>query len=382
MKHAGELLQIIRKEKSINQHDFSLAVGISQSVINEIESGKRHLSGKYIRKIEDAYLLSDTEIKLLKQQAITDNAQEEYGIELNEYFIAPLESLEANIDLIQHLRVSRNIALAEDIIPQQIMRLEEIKKKYPSDKRRINILIAKAIIERLETLRHTKTPKEIMSVSHEDLVHLKTIAPFLVDIPELHDMALMLPVVLRYVANKLFDSNSLLNVLTEITTPNSIRITARATLLNDVILYKNGYLSHTDALNRFKKAEQLVGKILASNYLSEVDCISIYEAFSFGYTILGLNDNNNFLNKAKEIYIQGNREKLRIMEGLLIRTELFGLMKNENENISSIVSLSEHAINISKNLLYKRQRGQIIQLLNTSNSKVIREYIDHLIHIS
>ena len=85
--HAGAMLRSFRKAARLSQKALSAktqvadskGIGIGESILSQIESGKRHLSQQYLSLIEAANVFSAQQLCQLRAQAITDLIRRHFG---------------------------------------------------------------------------------------------------------------------------------------------------------------------------------------------------------------------------------------------------------------------------------------------------------------
>ena len=369
--HAGYLLVRFRQKRNWSQADLRDAIGLGRGVMSDLENGKRVLSGHYLKRIEEAYIFDETELRMLREQAAVDRVQAEYRIDFSERLKGPFESLEDMLNNLRTLRRRDGLTGAGSLIPSQIGLLRRDRDRYPTDRPKIERLEGKALVERLDGFRQTLTEREIESRSQNELGLLKLRLKALEDDPEDHELARLLPVTILYVAGQLEDDERLKQLVGQLSEPYPIMVCARALVAINAILYKRGKWGLNDAIYQFEKAEDIAHKVLADKGLSTGEKVSIYEALSFGHAVLGLRKGSYYLGLAKNLQLQAGDTRLAVMDGLIIRTEINNLVLNTDADVQTILDVAEEGARIAKERGYKRQRSQIIDcLLNHPDGQV------------
>ena len=377
--HAGYLLVEFRRKREWSQADLAHAIGFTKGVMSELENGKRLLSGRYLQKIESAHILDEHELRMLREQAAIDRVRGEYGVDFSEHLAHPFESLE---DLLKNLRVLRRkdgFTGTGEVLPTQIRLLQMYRDRYPADRRRVERLLAKALIERLDGFRQTLLPHEIEVASWEGLGELRFLHERLSNDPEDLDLAQVLPITVSYVAGKLMGAELFEKLIGQLSEPYPLMICARGLVTTNAILKRQGKISAAEAIYKFHRAEETAHAVLSDERISLGEKASIYEALSLGTALLGLPNAHLYLREAKVAHQQAGLEgRLAVMDGLIIRTEVVNLVLDKDVDVQTILKVSESGARVAKEYGYKRQRAQIIDhLLGHSDDQVQRlgEYL-------
>ena len=94
-KRAGATLRALRQKMKLSQKALTAktqvadanGIGISESILSQIENGKRDLSPKYLNLIEATKVFSREQLKQLHQQAIADMIRHEFGDTVSSVYV-------------------------------------------------------------------------------------------------------------------------------------------------------------------------------------------------------------------------------------------------------------------------------------------------------
>ena len=86
-RYAGAMLRAFRKQAKLSQKALAAktqvadasGVGICESILSQIETGKRALSWKYLSLFEAANVFSSQQLRQLRNQAIADLICRHFG---------------------------------------------------------------------------------------------------------------------------------------------------------------------------------------------------------------------------------------------------------------------------------------------------------------
>lgn len=374
MKTGGEILRQLRKRKGLASKDLAYALGVNRSIVSELENAKRPLTQHYIALIEQAYIFDQPSIDLLKKYAAIDFIRANYNEFDIEYLLKiPLESIHDTIQIAREARIKNNVALAGHVLPDQIALLREYGEKYPFDREKIDELVGIATIEKLETLRHTARSHEIVESTTDDLKLLNAVKYALRDNILYQDLAIVEPYVVKYVASHFSEVSKLISLFSQMHTSHSRRLIIRMAMQISGLSFMKGKKGYEQALQEFRIAQEQAIEAIESQKISLVDSTSVYEAMSFGLNTLRLPDSSEVLNVARDKYALAIQQghNLKVMEGLLIRTEVNNLLSNNDVDLGHLQDLLNQWVDFSDNAIYIRQRSQVLgRLLRHRNPEV------------
>ena len=382
--HAGELLRTLRKTNGWSQIDLGLATGIQHTLISKLERGLRLLSTRHIELLEGAYIFENHELLMLRHQAAVDLARNKFNVDFDRHLpFSPLGAVEELVTDIHNLRLRGYTSVAE-LLPRQIKYFEALRNRYASSKDRkiFDRLIAKLIIEIVDTYTEITSQYEIVKVTQHYIDLLNTVLYAAKDDPKDYDIGRMLPAIIHYVAGDFETSTTLMRLcVSQVTTSH-----AKATCVRDVaaafaILADQGKLERTEAEKQFQRAEEVALKTAYKNIINENDRAKIFEGLSFGRSLLGLPETRELLDEAKKYYqLSLTRDGVNhaFTKVLLDRTDFLNVALDPEADRQIIIDTAGEKMKLLEGTPYTRHRQQIIKRLLTHPDAQVREFGEHL----
>lgn len=380
--NAGQLLRELRRKKHWPQYRFAMESEINRTVLSEIENGERPLTPRYLDRIEQKNIFRPSQIRMLRHCAAQDKLQIDFQYDLAEQRQPVLEAFEATLAEIRQQRQHDGTIHIGRLIPYYVKALKELREQYPADKLRIDGLIGKAIVERLDTARQTTLSHKISSESKRELTLLSELLNSLANYPEIHDNAYILPAAVKYVAAETAQEMLLLGKLAkQVSTSYAKTLCLRGGIVAPAVLNRQNRLIQSEARNLFHQAEDYALKVVAEDQLTLGECASVYEALSYGYCLFGeLVQANSFFTMAKNVHTQAdlNGTKLAAIDILLLRTEFSNLAVSPELDLQAIMDVSEKGLNMFEKSGFKRHLKQIINDLHAHANPQLQEFGKHL----
>ncbi len=372
---AGRLLKSLREARQWSQSTFALAIGISPSLLNELENGKRLISSSYLSKIENAHVIDIAELRILREQAAVDLVQKKFQMDLKQYFLASLEGITELLDGIYRLRLNGQTGIL-DLLAVLVERIKCSRELYPRDRKTIDRLWCKSIIERIEIQHETLPAHMIYKLVSQDMPIMKSLCYALSteeDI-EAFELAMILPALVCYVAGDFEISIRIFKERTPyLSSSYTIAHSVRDSVVGTAILHSQRSRNRFPGLDDYLRVEENALKALNDKNIQAIDRAFILEGIAYAHVLLNLHGTSELLDRAGleyDIATRKNGNRVVVQAGIA-RTRFLSLVDLCEDLILPIAYKTLSSLDGTG---YSRIRSQVANKLLSHHNELLREY--------